>query len=199
MGVLNDIETSVIGGFVTQANAFGAGLLAVFTPAFVIGFSIWITLIAYEVAFGKSEDSFTYLFTKIGKIFLIGILALKGWPELVILLNAIKDGFVGASAVSTIIENTFVDPFFVMYDGLFTWAGQAVQQAATGFAILNVVKMLMLLAFIAVLSVVFLCFGAVLSTLCAILMASYLISNSIFVLLLAVGPFFLLCLSFPFP
>lgn len=198
MGVLADIETSVTGSFGAIANAFGAGLLGTFRPVFIVGFTIWITLIAYEVAFGKSEDGFTYLFTKIGKIFFIGVLALYGWPEVAELLNGVKDGFVGAGTISSIIETTFVDPYFAMYDGLFAWAGTAIGLAATGFAILNVVKMLMLLAFILVLVFVFLCFGAVLAAICAICMASFLVANSIFILLLAVGPFFLLCLAFPF-
>jgi type IV secretion system protein VirB6 len=198
MGVITDIETSVIGSFGAVATAFGTGLLAAFRPAFIAGFTIWITLIAYEVAFGKSEDGFTYIFTKIGKIFFIGVLALYGWPEIAELLNGVKDGFVGAGTISSILETAFVDPYLAMYDGLFAWAGSAVGLAATGFAILNVVKMLMLLAFIAVLVVVFLCFGLVLAAICAVTMASYLIANSIFILLLAVGPFFLLCLAFPF-
>lgn len=198
MGVITDIETSVIGSFSAVANTFGATLLGTFRPAFIVGFIIWITLIAYEVAFGKSEDGFTYIFTKIGKIFFIGVLALYGWPEIADLLNGVKDGFVGAGTISSILETSLVDPYFAMYDGLFTWAGSAIELAATGFAILNVVKMLMLLAFIAILSLVFLCFGLVLAAICAICMASFLVANSIFVLLLAVGPFFLLCLAFPF-
>ena len=66
MGFLADTETAITTGFTAVANTFGAGLLGTFRPAFIIGFTIWITLIAYEVAFGKSEDGFTYIFTKIG-------------------------------------------------------------------------------------------------------------------------------------
>ncbi|MGL4575143.1 MAG: type IV secretion system protein [Burkholderiaceae bacterium] len=198
MGVIADVETSVISSFTAVANAFGGGLLATFRPAFIIGFTIWITLIAYEVAFGKSEDGFTYLLTKIGKIFLIGVLALYGWPELAELLNGVKDGFVGAGTISSILETSLANPYFAMYEGLFTWAGSVISQAASGFAVINVVKMLMVLAFVALLALVFLCFGIVLAVICAIAMATFLIANSVFVLLLAVGPFFLLCLAFPF-
>lgn len=76
MGFLADTETAVTTGFTTVANTFGAGLLGTFRPAFIVGFTIWITLIAYEVAFGKSEDGFTYIFTKIGRIF--------GYPDLAV-------------------------------------------------------------------------------------------------------------------
>lgn len=56
MTFLANTETAVINGFGTIATTFGGALLGTFRPAFIIGFSIWITLIAYEVAFGKAED-----------------------------------------------------------------------------------------------------------------------------------------------
>ena len=92
MAFLNTLETGVTTAFVGTANTFGSGLLGAFRPAFIAGFTIWITLIAYEVAFGKSEDGFTYIFTKIGKVFLIGVFALYGWPELAELLNGLAPG-----------------------------------------------------------------------------------------------------------
>jgi type IV secretion system protein VirB6 len=198
MGVIANVETSVISSFAAVANAFGGGLLATFRPAFIIGFTIWITLIAYEVAFGKSEDGFTYLLTKVGKIFLIGVLALYGWPELAELLNGVKDGFVGGGTISSILETSLVNPYLAMYDGLFTWVTGVISQTAAGFGLLNVVKLMSLLAIIAFLAFVFLCFGIVLAAICGIAMATFLIANSVFVLLLAIGPFFLLCLAFPF-
>jgi type IV secretion system protein VirB6 len=198
MGLFADIETTVISQFGVVATTFGSGLLGVFRPAFITGFTIWITLIAYEVAFGKSEDGFTYIFTKIGKIFFIGVLALYGWPELAELLNGVKDGFVGSGTISSILDTKLVNPYYDLYIVLFQWANEALTASATGFAILNVVKILMIIVFLVLLVFVFACFGAVLGVICAILMATYLLANSIFVLLLAVGPFFLLCLAFPF-
>lgn len=198
MGLFADIETTVISQFGVVATTFGSGLLGVFRPAFIAGFTIWVTLIAYEVAFGKSEDGFTYIFTKIGKIFFIGVLALYGWPEIAELLSGVKEGFVGGGTIASILETKLVNPYYDLYDVLFQWANDALTAATTGFAILNVVKVLMIIFFLLILVFVFLCFGVVLGIICAVAMATYLIANSIFVLLLAVGPFFLLCLAFPF-
>lgn len=198
MGLFADIETTVISQFGVVATTFGSGLLGVFRPAFIAGFTIWVTLIAYEVAFGKSEDGFTYIFTKIGKIFFIGVLALYGWPEIADLLSGVKEGFVGAGTIASVLETKLVNPYYDLYDVLFKWANAAITVATTGFAILNVVKVLVIIFFLLVLVFVFICFGVVLGIICAVAMATYLIANSIFVLLLAVGPFFLLCLAFPF-
>jgi hypothetical protein len=49
MGFLADTETAVTAGFTAVANTFGAGLLGVFRPAFITGFTIWITLIPESV------------------------------------------------------------------------------------------------------------------------------------------------------
>ena len=121
MGFLSSTETAVTTAFAATANTFGANLLGVFRPAFVIGFTIWITLIAYEVAFGKSEEGFLYLFTKIGKIFLIGVLALYGWPEVSELFGGIKDGFVGGGSMSGTLESKLIEPITSLWASLFTW------------------------------------------------------------------------------
>jgi len=126
MGFLADTETAVTTGFTTVANTFGAGLLGTLRPAFIVGFTIWITLIAYEVAFGKSEDGFTYIFTKIGRIFLIGVLALYGWPEVSDLLGGIKDGFVGSGAISSTLETNLIDPITALWARLFQWFGDSI-------------------------------------------------------------------------
>ena len=194
MGFLVDTETAVTTGFTAVANTFGAGLLGTFRPAFIVGFTIWIMLIAYEVAFGKAEDGFTYLFTKIGKIFLIGVIALYGWPEIAELLNATKDGFVGASTISAILENQLLNPIDLLWDALFAWVGTTL--APLGFTdIGDIVRVLF------VFSVTALAYAGMtlaVGLFCAISLAMFLVASSIFVLLLAIGPFFLLCLAFPF-
>lgn len=197
MGFLADTETAVTTGFTTVANTFGGGLLATFRPAFIIGFTIWITLIAYEVAFGKSQDAFTYLFTKIGKIFLIGVLALYGWPEVSELLQGVRDGFVGAGGISTVLETNLINPMVALWDSLYAWFWAAIadipgtapfnlgQYATLLFTFLMLIGAYVLMAFAVTL------FGVV-------ALSMYLVANTVFVLLLAIGPFFLLCLAFPF-
>lgn len=194
MGFLADTETAVTTGFTTVANTFGAGLLGTFRPAFIVGFTIWITLIAYEVAFGKSEDGFTYIFTKIGRIFLIGVLALYGWPEVSDLLGGIKDGFVGSGAMSSTLETNLIDPITALWARLFQWFGDSI--SAVGWnqlgRLFSTIALFMLL-FVAyfLLSVAVAVFGVV-------ALAMFLVANSVFILLMAMGPFFLLCLAFPF-
>jgi type IV secretion system protein VirB6 len=194
MGFLADTETSVTTGFTTVANTFGAGLLGTFRPVFIVGFTIWITLIAYEVAFGKSEDGFTYIFTKIGKIFFIGVLALYGWPELAELLNGVKDGFVGAATMSTVLETNLINPIASLWDKLFVWFLLTLEPL--GFTDIGAIfKLLFSFIFVAaayaLMSLIVGIFGVV-------ALAMFLVASAIFILLLAVGPFFLLCLAFPF-
>jgi type IV secretion system protein VirB6 len=194
MGFLAGSETAVIGGFTTVANTFGAGLLGTFRPAFIIGFTIWITLIAYEVAFGKAEDGFTYLFTKIGKIFLIGVLALYGWPELAELLGGVRDGFVGATTISTILNTNLLYPMQATFDALIIWFTDTIGQ----YGITDIVEIIKTTFTFFILFICYALMAIAVSIFAVVALAMYLVANSIFVLLLALGPFFLLCLAFPF-
>jgi type IV secretion system protein VirB6 len=194
MGFLASTETAITTGFTSVANTFGAGLLGTFRPAFVVGFTIWITLIAYEVAFGKSEDGFTYIFTKIGKIFFIGVLALYGWPEVAELLNGVKDGFVGSNTMSTILETNLIDPIAALWAKLYEWLTATLSDV--GWTELG--RLLSTLALFALLLLAYALLSAAVAVFGVIALAMYLVANSVFTLLLAVGPFFLLCLAFPF-
>jgi type IV secretion system protein VirB6 len=194
MGFLADTETAVTTGFTAVANTFGAGLLDTFRPAFITGFTIWITLIAYEVAFGKSEDGFTYIFTKIGKIFLIGVIALYGWPSLAELLSAVKDGFVGSNTISTILETNLIDPVTALWAGLFDWFTATLRDV--GWTELG--RLLSTLALFALLFLTYALMTLAVAVFGVVALAMYLVANSVFILLLAIGPFFLLCLAFPF-
>jgi type IV secretion system protein VirB6 len=194
MGFLADTETSVTTGFTTVATAFGSGLLGVFRPVFIVGFTIWITLIAYEVAFGKSEDGFTYIFTKIGKIFFIGVLALYGWSDLSELLNGVKDGFVGSNTMSTNLETKLMNPIAALWDKLFAWFLLTLEPL--GFTDMGAIfKLIFSFMFVAT---AYALMSLIVGLFAVIALAMYLVANSIFILLLAVGPFFLLCLAFPF-
>lgn len=194
MGFLADTESSVTSGFATVATTFGSGLLGTFRPAFIVGFTIWITLIAYEVAFGKSEDGFTYLFTKIGKIFLIGVLALYGWPELAQLLNAVKDGFVGNNTMSTTLENNLINPVAALWARLFDWFTSTLRDV--GWTELG--RLISTLSLFALLFAGYALMTAAVAAFGIVALAMYLVASSVFILLLATGPFFLLCLAFPF-
>ncbi|MDR7380430.1 type IV secretion system protein VirB6 [Rhodoferax ferrireducens] len=194
MGFLTDTETAITSGFTAVANTFGAGLLGTFRPAFIVGFTIWITLISYEVAFGKSEDSFTYIFTKIGKIFLIGVIALYGWPELADLLNGVKEGFVGSNTMSTVLETNLIDPMTALWAKLFEWFTAALNDV--GWTELG--RLMSTLALFSLLFLAYALMSAAVAVFGVIALAMYLVANSVFILLLAIGPFFLLCLSFPF-
>ena len=194
MGFLADTETAITTGFTTVANTFGAGLLGTFRPAFIVGFTIWITLIAYEVAFGKAEDGFTYIFTKIGKIFLIGVLALYGWPEVAELLNAVRSGFVGTNTVSTILENQLMIPLTLLWDALWTWFSAVL--ASIGWTELG--RLFATLAMFAVIYFAYAVMALFVGIFGIVALGMFLVANSVFILLLALGPFFLLCLAFPF-
>lgn len=194
MPFLTDTEAAVTGSFTAVATAFGGGLLATFRPAFIVGFAIWITLIAYEVAFGKSEDGFTYLFTKIGKIFLIGVLALYGWPELAELMNGVKDGFVGSGTISAVLQTNLIDPLALLLDNLLLAFSSVMQP----LGLTDVPAILGLILLFVVAMICYGCLAASVGLFGLAALAMYLVANSIFILLLAVGPVFLLCLAFPF-
>lgn len=194
MGFLADIETSITTGFTTVATTFGADLLDIFRPSFIVGFSIWISLIAYEVAFGKSEDGLTYIFTKIGKIFLIGVVALYGWPSLAELLNGVKDGFVGSNTMSTILETNLINPITELWLKLFEWFGATLNDV--GWTELG--RLMSTLACFALLFLAYGLMSAAVALFGVIALAMYLVASSVFILLMAIGPFFLLCLAFPF-
>jgi len=194
MGFLSDTEIAVTTGMTSVATAFGGGLLDTFRPAFIIGFTTWITLIAYEVAFGKSEDGFTYIFTKIGKIFLIGVLALYGWPSLAELLNAVKDGFVGAGTISATLETKLMNPVAELWARLFDWFTGTLRDV--GWTELG--RLMSTLALFVLLFLGYALMTAAVAVFGVIALAMYLVANSIFILLMACGPFFLLCLAFPF-
>ena len=194
MGFLADTETSITSGFTAVATTFGSGLLGAFRPAFIVGFSIWIMLIAYETAFGKSEDGMTYILTKLFRMFLIGTIALWGWPEVADLLGGIKDSFVGTGAVATILETRLIDPITLLYQELFRWYSASLN----GLAFYDIAEILQVMALFLLMFVMYGLMTLAVGLIATISLALFLVANSVFILLLAIGPFFLLCLAFPF-
>lgn len=194
MPFLTDLENSVTTSFAAVANPFGAALLGVFTPAFVIGFGIWISIIAYDVAFGSSDEPFSSLFKKIGKIFLIGTLALRGWPEVADLLGGIRDAWAGGGNISTTLHTALIDPLAAVWVELWRWFAQNMQPLSWT----DIVDILNIIVIFIATVVMFALMSLAVGVFAAVALAMFLVANTIFTLLLAVGPFFLLCLAFPF-
>lgn len=195
---LSDFETAVNTNFFSIVGTVSANVINVFQGAFVTGFMIWIMLIAYEVAWGKTEDGMTYILTRIGKIFLIGTLALWGWPAIADLMYALQAAFMtalsGSPTISAALENNILNPlalqWFSLIDGL-----------VLSFQLFNIWNMTQFLGLFfggIVLLIAFVCLVVVCAVICIVTLAMYCISLASFYILLAIGPFFLMCLAFPF-
>lgn len=197
MSFLGDFETAVSTFLGTVATA-GGGLLTIFQGAFIAGFSIWIMLIAYDVAFGKSEDGLAYLMKKIFRIFVIGVIALYGFPQLANLLIGVKDGLIvglaGSPNIANILDVNLITPMKHFYSTLWNWP-------ATGFSILDLaspISLILKVAYYLFLWIVFVILLVVVVVVCIVSLSMFLVALTAFSLLMAVGPVFLLCLAFPF-
>ena len=206
MSFLSDFETSLTSAFVAGGgggpsaiiSSTASTILLTFKGAFVVGFMIWLMLIAYEVAWGKTEDGMTFLLTRIGKIFLIGAFAFEGWPAVQELLIAIQQAFVsavsGSTTISSALDTNIVNPlllyFYSILDGFST--------AIDTFSFTNPLEFLQLMLNGLVLVIAYVCLWIIAIIVCIVTMAMYFVSLASFYILLAVGPFFLLCLCFPF-
>ena len=197
MSFLGDFETAVATFLGTVATA-GGGLLGIFQGAFIAGFSIWIMLIAYDVAFGKSEDGLAYLMKKIFRIFVIGVIALYGFPQLANLLIGVKDGLIvglaGSPNIANILDVNLIMPMKNFYNTLWQWP-------FTGLSILDLaspITLIQKIAYYIFLWIVFVLLVVVVVVVCIVSLSMFLVALTAFSLLMAVGPFFLLCLAFPF-
>jgi type IV secretion system protein VirB6 len=197
MSFLGDFETAVTAFLGTVATA-GGGLVAIFQAAFVAGFSIWIMLIAYDVAWGRSDDGLSYLMKKIFRMFIIGVIALYGFPQLADLLTGVKDGLVvglsGAPNISNILDTNLITPLKNFYDVLWQWPD-------TGFSLTDLASPLTLIQkvlYYLFLWLVFVVLVVIVVIVSIVALSMFLVALTCFSLLMAVGPFFLLCLAFPF-
>lgn len=199
MGFLTDFENQVTTSFVPLVASANADLITMFRGAFVLGLSIWMTLIAYEVAWGKSEDGFTYYVTKVGRVFGIGVLALWGWPAIQELIDAIREGlFVslgGSSSMATTLENNLLTPM----DQL--WTKLVIQWETDMLALsgLSKIKDMLIVNFqFLIHAIVYAGLQLVVYAIVVISYAMYFVSYASFQVILALGPFFLFALAFPF-
>lgn len=201
MSFLSDFETQLTSAFTDVVTPVSAAVASGFRPIFVAGFSIWILMISYEVAWGKTEDGMTFILTKIGKIFFIGLVALYGWGSIRELAEALRMGFVSfvscsgggcAGTISEALELNLLTPlgqvwrnlYLSMIDALSVWSVFSFDFLAQCF--------LMLCA-----AVVYAGLTVCVALLSIVTLAMYMVSFASFQLMMAVGPFFLLCLSFP--
>ena len=193
MGFLREVETAILGQLSTVAGAAN-GLAAAAQPAFITGLTIWILLTGYEIAFGKTQDSVAHLLTKLGKMCLIGWLALWGWPDISSLLSGLKDAALGGGGAAGAIETAVLDPLQNTWANMWDWFYQTVQslswyQLPSYFSTL-VAYTFMLLGFLIL--------ALLAGCLAAVSFGMFMIAQVVFSLHLALGAFFLLCLMFPF-
>jgi type IV secretion system protein VirB6 len=205
MSFLSDFETQITTGFTAVVDPVAAQITTSFQPVFVGGFSIWILLITYDVAWGKSEDGMTYIMSKFGKMFLIGTFALYGWSMMQGFMQGLMALFVSSMScsvappgatcggtVSSLLETTMLLPLGQMWVAL--WGN--ITDSMTVWSVFSfsifgklLIIFLTLLAYIALT----ICVAA----LCIITLAMYMVAYAMFMMLMAVGPVFLMCMAFP--
>lgn len=202
MSFLTDFESDITGTFATNGAfaAAEASLTTVFQGCFISGMTIWIAMIGWEVAYGKTEDGMAYILTKIGKMTLTGIFAFWTYGAVKELMIGVQEGFVagasgGAGAtLSTVLDTSIVNPLTFIYGSIM----DAINQSFGAFSFTSPAAGLGLIftGFIFLLAwavVAVLAMGLAIVT-----MAMYFVSYATFLILLALGPFFLMCMAFPF-
>jgi type IV secretion system protein VirB6 len=191
---LSEVETAITGQLATVSGAT-VGLATAAQPAFLAGLTIWILLTGYEVALGKTQDSVTYIFTKLGKMALLGWLALWAWPDIASILSGLRDAALGGGgSASGVIEATVLDPLVALWTAMQTWFATATQDL--GFT--DLPKYLTLVFMYLLMVIAFGLLVLVAGAMAAVSFGMFMIAQVMFALHLAVGAFFVLCLMFPF-
>jgi type IV secretion system protein VirB6 len=199
---LAEFEAQITTAFSDVVAPTTANVIAAFQPVFVVGFSVWVLMIAYDVAWGRTEDGVTYLLTKIGKVFIACAFALFGWGMLQELASAVQGAWVHAvscangdicgSTISSVLELNLITPMGTAWANLWERVSEAFSLVDVfGFGLLT--KLLMILLTIVGYAVLTICVGV----LVVVTLAMYLVAFATFQLLLCVGPFFLMCAAFP--
>lgn len=161
MGYISNFETNINTAFSTVVTPASAAVLAAFRPAFVLGFSIWILMVSYDIAWGKSEDGLTTMLNKMGKIFLIGAFALYGWPMFADMAIGLAETFVAAlggsgGSIANVIETNLVNPLGVIFKALMT-AADAELATYSGVSVFT--SMSAILSFLFTYLLALFCFG----------------------------------------
>ena len=198
MSFLAEFEVEVSTFLTGTVAAAAGGMVGAFRGAFIAGLSIWIMFIAYDVAYGKSEDGMAYLMKKIFRVFIIGVIALYGWPEMSGLLYDLKDGLVlglsGSPNISSGLERNLINPLTIYFQTLWLWAVDGLK-INLPIDVLTLIPRLLYYGYLCTVSIVLL---LVVVIVCVVVLGMFLVALTCFGLLMAVGPFFLLCLAFPF-
>lgn len=198
MGFLTDFETTVTTAFDTVIGVANGNLLTVFKGGFAAGLGVWLMLIAYETAWGKSEDGLTFAITKIARVFAIGVIALYGWPFVIELVDAVREGLIvslgGSSTMAGVLETNLIDPLLNTFKEL--WKNFLLSFA--GFGPTDVVDALVAILVGLLMFIAYSVLAIMVAILVIVSFAIYFVAFAGFKLFSAVGPFFLLCLAFPF-
>jgi type IV secretion system protein VirB6 len=197
MSFLGDFETAVT-GFLATVAAAGSGIVGIFQGAFIVGFMIWIMVIGYDVAYGRSEEPLGYMMKKIFRIFFIGTFALYAWPQIGNLLVGVKDGLVtglsGGPNISNILDTALITPMNNFGIALWDWPANNITSFSLFSPLTQVYQLLYWLGMV----VVFFLLLIVVVAVSIVSLSMFLVALTCFSLLMAVGPFFLLCMAFPF-
>ena len=205
MSFLSDFETQMTTIFTAVVAPVAAQVTFFFRPVFISVVMVWFLMIALDVAWGKTEDGITYLLTKYGKIFLTGTFALYGWGMLQDLLQGFMASFVASMScsvvptggtcggtISSMLENVMLTPLGQMWAALWN----TIVDTLTTWSLFNmsiIGKLFIVLITVLCYIVLTICVAA----LCIITLAMYMVAYASFMLLMAVGPFFLMCMAIP--
>ncbi|MBT0571871.1 type IV secretion system protein [Curvibacter sp. CHRR-16] len=199
MSFLSSIETQFTANFASLATTLSANMAIGAQPVFVVGVTIYILLIGYDVALGQCSDSFAYIFKKFAKIFLFGAFATFAWADYVFPFFAnvpafLSDITTGSPSVATALESNIWTPilrvfisvfntFISSFDGLSLvtsfWEGGA----ALVMAVVGLIAGLCLLFVGAAITLV----AMIMSVMCTCLL--YIV--------LAIGPVYVMLAAFP--
>lgn len=198
MSFLVDVAANIDSTF-ASAQTISSGVVTAARPLFVSAMAIWFVMIGYEVAFGKTEDTITYVFTKIGKVMIVGTFALYGWNELAYpffrdLPTYINGLFTSQPNIAASLESYIFNPLVRLWQSIINGFLNAV---SIGHILMHPIdSALDIIIYI----IVSLCV-AVLSCICIVLaivaFVTYYMPYSMMHLLLIVGPFFLMLMPFP--
>lgn len=199
MSFLASMEAQILGNLASLATAFSANLSSASRPLFVSAATIYITMIGYDVAWGKSEDSISYIMTKLGKFMIIGTFAVFGWDSLAYpFFSGLPAWFLaattGTSGIAAVLETYIWTPILNVWISVFNSALNMLNLAnlAKGFWEGTAVIVMPLVGLFA--GVVLIAVGVLLSCVGFVM---YAMPLTLLYVTLALGPFFLMCAAFP--
>jgi type IV secretion system protein VirB6 len=101
---------------------------------------------------------------------------------------------VGSNTISTVLETNLINPIFLLWDSLYSWCAATIALVTWG----DISGLMSILALAILVSLMYGVMTLAVAVFGVVALAMFLVANSVFILLMAFGPFFLLCLAFPF-